>query len=118
MKDWCSELTQLVGRWLEDSRKKLEGTVMSSENPAMLKFAKNDVSSVLEHTLIGFLTTVPVPPDVSHSSIQFEKKELTTIVEEEVRLYIIVWLVFLIFLSGVWRNLKVEPGICGGRQVE
>ena len=94
MKDWCSELTQLVGRWLEDSRKKLEGTVMSSENPAMLKFAKNDVSSVLEHTLIGFLTTVPVPPDVSHSSIQFEKKELTTIVEEEVRLYIIVWLVF------------------------
>ena len=74
MREWCSEVTQMVATWAEDSGKQLVETVMSSENPAMLKFAKNDLGSLLNHTVIGYLTTVPV-----------EKKELTTIREEEVR---------------------------------
>ena len=64
----------MLTTWAEDSGKQLVETVMSSENPAMLKFAKNDIVSLLNHTVIGVLTTVPV-----------EKKELTTIREEEVR---------------------------------
>ena len=74
MRQWSSEVTQMVATWAKDSGKQLVETVMSSENPAMLKFSKNDIVSLLNHTVIGFLTTVPV-----------EKKELTTIREEEVR---------------------------------
>ena len=74
MREWCSEVTRMLTTWAEDSGKQLVETVMSSENPAMLKFAKNDIVSLLNHTVIGVLTTVPV-----------EKKELTTIREEEVR---------------------------------
>ena len=81
MKSWCSKLRDLVN----DSGKKLVEEVKSSANPASLKFVKNeDISSLLKQANVGVLTAVPVPPDVSHATIQFKKKELTTITEVEV----------------------------------
>ena len=79
MENWYNDLTKTVGRWLEDSSKKLIEAVMSSETPGTLMFEKSDICSLLDQTVIGFLTTVPV-----------EKKALTTIREEEVSFQIVV----------------------------
>ena len=70
---------------VNDSGKKLMEGVKSSANPAGLKFVKNeDISSLLKKANVGVLIPVTVPPDVSHATIQFKKKELTTITEVEV----------------------------------
>ena len=50
---------------VEDLGKEMIEKVMSSANPQMLKFIKNeDILSILDQTKIGFLT------DVSHLSIR------------------------------------------------
>ena len=77
VKEWCSVITQMV----DDAGKKLVEEVMSSANPALLKFVKNEnICSLLNQANIGFLTTVPA----SSVSVQTMKKELTTIQEVEV----------------------------------
>ena len=64
---------------VDDAGKKLVEEVMSSANPALLKFVKNeDICSLLNK--IGFLTTVSAPS----VSVQSMKMELTTIQEVEV----------------------------------
>ena len=79
VKEWCSVITQMV----DDAGKKLVEEVMSSANPALLKFVKNEnICSLLNQANIGFLTTVPT----SSVSVQSMKKELTTIQEVEVSL--------------------------------
>ena len=71
VKEWCSVITQMV----DDAGKKLVEEVMSSANPALLKFVKNEnICSLLNQANIGFLTTVPT----SSVSVQSMKKELTT----------------------------------------
>ena len=91
---------------VNDSGKKLVEEVKSSANPAGLKFVKNeDISSLLNQAKVGVLTAVPVTPDVSHATIQFKKKELTTITEVEVSscllfMYYIVIITIFIQESG------------------
>ena len=94
MKDWCSFITNLV----DDSEKKLIEEVMFSANPAMLKFVR--FGSILDQTEIGILSDVSQGSH-SHSSIQFERKELTIIKEEEVDFL----LLFDLFMGGF--NIKV-----------
>ena len=52
MKEWCAFITNMV----DDSERKLVEEVMSSAQPAMLKFVKN--GSIFELTEIGFLTEI------------------------------------------------------------
>ena len=112
VKDWCSKLREMVN----DSGKKLVEEVKSSTNPAGLKFVKNeDISSSLNQAKVGFLTAV------SDATVQFKKKESTTIKEIEVSFCLSVCVTIynlICTISAVWKISQLDSRVCRDRQVE
>ena len=77
--DWCSTINQMV----EKARQQLVEEVMSSTSPAMMKFVKSDHSMLLDKNKIGFFTVSgPIRAEICS-----QKRELSTIKEEEVRVW-------------------------------
>ena len=103
MKEWCATIKQLVN----DSGKKIVEELKSSSNPAKLKFIKNeDICTLLKQSKVGVLTAVPVTPEVSPSTSQLRKKELTTIKEVEVSLQCDITMCFTNYNL---RSLEIPP---------
>ena len=79
-----------------DCGTQLSEEVMTSTNPALLKFVKSDNCSLLDKTVIGFLTV----QEPGLTEVYREKGELSTIREEEVKRKKVQLMYDVILLSG------------------